>query len=392
MLTKNIKFKNFHNSKNKKNIQKIFSNIKKKILNRSELFFFSLSNKYKFSFTNKRIDHLKNYKHYTLIGMGGSSLGAKAIYSFLSHKVKKIFTFIDNLKIEKILVNNKKNLNIIISKSGGTLETVVNFSTLKSYKNSIFITEKRDNYLRQIANKLKSEIFQHKDYIGGRYSVLSETGMLPASLMGLNVKNFKNLNSLINNQKYINQLILNVGSILDLYNKKKTNSIILNYDEKSHDLFCWYQQLVAESLGKNSKGILPIVSTMPKDNHSLMQLYLDGKKNNFFTFFIVEEKFSNKIKQSSFSKKYSYLSNKKSFNILKAQFQATQNVFKQKKIPFRSFVIKKRSEEVLGELFCFFILETIMLGNALKLNPFDQPEVELIKMETNKILKFSSQK
>ena len=92
---------------------------------------------------------------------------------------------------------------------------------------------------------------------------------------------------------------------------------------------------------------------MPKDNHSLMQLYLDGKKNNFFTFFLVEEKSSNQIKQSSFSKKYSYLSNKNSFNILKAQFQATQNVFKLKKIPFRSFVIKKRSEEVLGELFVF---------------------------------------
>ena len=84
---------------------------------------------------------------------------------------------------------------------------------------------------------------------------------------------------------------------------------------------------------------------------------------------------------------YSYLSNKNSNNVLRAQFEATQNVFIKRKIPFRSFVIKKRDEKSLGELFCFFILETIMLGKALKINPFNQPEVELIKKETYKILK-----
>ena len=76
---------------------------------------------------------------------------------------------------------------------------------------------------------------------------------------------------------------MNVDYILQNYNKK-TNSIILNYDENSQDLFYWYQQLIAESLGKKSQGILPMVSLMPKDNHSLMQLYLDGSRNNFFTF------------------------------------------------------------------------------------------------------------
>ena len=75
--------------------------------------------------------------------------------------------------------------------------------------------------------------------------------------------------------------------------------------------------------------------------------------------------------------------------LLKAQFQATQNIFKKKKIPFRAFIIKERSEKVLGDLFSFFILETLMLGKALNLNPFDQPEVELIKKETYKILNFN---
>ena len=159
-----------------------------------------------------------------------------------------------------------------------------------------------------------------------------------------------------------------------------------NYDENSNDLFLWYQQLVAESLGKKSKGILPVISSMPKDNHSLMQLYLDGKKNNFFTFFFVDEISNKKIKKNKLLKTLSYLKNKDLNDIKKAQFDATQKVFNNKRIPFRSFIIKKRNEETLGELFTFFILETILLGKALNLNPYNQPAVELIKTETKKFL------
>jgi glucose-6-phosphate isomerase len=388
MLTKNIEFKNFIKSKKNKSSEQFLINIKKKIFEKSDPFLFSLTSKYKNLFDKNSIKRLKRYKNYTLIGMGGSSLGAKAIYSFLSNKVKKEFNFVDNIRLNKI-PNNKKNLNIIISKSGNTLETITNFNTLGNHKDCIFLTEKKENYLREIASEMKKEIFEHQDYIGGRYSVLSETGMLPACLMGLDIKKFKRLDYLINDKNFVNQLILNVNGILNLYNNKKTNSIILNYDENSNDLFLWYQQLVAESLGKKSKGILPVISSMPKDNHSLMQLYLDGKKNNFFTFFMVDEKSSIKINNKFLTKKYSFLYNKRSFEILKAQFQATQNIFKKKKIPFRTFIIKERSEKVLGDLFSFFILETLMLGKALNLNPFDQPEVELIKKETYKILNFN---
>ena len=162
--------------------------------------------------------------------------------------------------------------------------------------------------------------------------------------------------------------------------------MIINYDEKSENLFKWYQQLVAESLGKKQKGILPIVSNMPKDNHSVMQLYLDGFKNNFFTFFYVHENFSQKINNNLILSSQNYLKNKKISEILISQKLASENVFKKKKIPFRSFEIKQRDEKTLGELFCFFILETILLGQALNLNPYDQPSVELIKKETKKLL------
>ena len=154
------------------------------------------------------------------------------------------------------------------------------------------------------------------------------------------------------------------------------------------DFFKWYQQLVSESLGKNSKGILPIISNMPKDNHSILQLYLSGFKSNFYTFYIVEEKKSAKLNSKLLFNNFNFLKEKKAFEILKAQKAATENIFISKKIPFRSFYIKKRNEQTLGELFCFFTLEVILLSNLLRVNPLDQPEVELIKKETFKLLKY----
>ena len=386
MLTSNIKFQSFkYKNKNKKTTN-IFKDIKKQFDNKRDLFLQSLSVNYKNSFNINNLKKYKKFNLYSLVGMGGSSLGAQAIYSFLNDKIKKKFNFEDNIDTQKKYSADKK-LNIIISKSGNTLETIVNLNTKKDIKNSIFITESNNNYLRKIAKEIDKEIFEHRNYIGGRYSVLSETGMLPACLMGLDPKKFKRIDYLIKDKNFKNQLVYNVSSILDFHKKKKTNSIILNYDPSSHDLFSWYQQLVAESLGKKSKGILPIISTMPKDNHSLMQLYLDGNRNNFFTFFRVENKSSKKLNKKYLTNSHVYLSNKNTNDILKAQFEATQNVFRAKKIPFRSFVVKNRDEKTLGELFCFFILETIMIGKALKINPFNQPEVELIKNETYKILK-----
>ena len=210
--------------------------------------------------------------------------------------------------------------------------------------------------------------------------------MLPAELMGLNPKNFKNYNSLIKDKRFSRSLLSNVASTLYFIRKKKFNSVILNYDEKSENLFKWYQQLVAESLGKKNKGILPVVSMMPRDNHSVMQLYLDGFKNNFFTFFYVNENKSDKLNNHKILSQKNYLKNKDTNKIIYAQKIATENVFKKKNIPFRSFEIKARNEKTLGELFCFFILETILIGQALKVNPYDQPSVELIKKETKSLL------
>ena len=383
MLTSRISFKNFKITKKKSPL------VKKKLLalvkEKNEIIK-SLTKDYKNNFNKKTLKKFKNTLEYRVIGMGGSSLGAQAIYDFLNFKIKKKFFFVDNLK-KNYSKKNKNHTNLVISKSGNTIETIVNANLLiKKKDRNIFITENKKNYLHILAERLKADIIHHNDYIGGRYSVLSEVGMLPAELMGLNVNNFKQLNNLIKNKSFFNALISNVSSTLYFIKNKKFNSVIINYDEKSENLFKWYQQLIAESLGKQNKGLLPIISSMPKDNHSVMQLYLDGFKNNFFTFFYVNERKSEKLNNSQILSTKDYLKNKNLQDIIFAQKKATENVFNKKNIPFRSFEIKKRNEKTLGELFCFFILETILIGKSLNLNPYDQPAVELIKQETKKLL------
>ena len=371
MLSKNINFRNYNHKPINKKLHKYFS----EILNKDNQILKSLTPIYKYCYSKKLIQKFKKDKVLKIIGIGGSILGTQAIHDYLKNKIKKEIIFFDN--IETDLKIKKKGINLIISKSGNTLETIVNSNiVIKKNQKNIFITESHESYLRLLALKVKAEIIDHNNFIGGRYSVLSEVGMLPAELMGLNENKFKQLNNLIKNKSFINSLIRNVNSTLLFIKNKKFNSIILNYDSSANNLFNWYQQLIAESLGKKGKGILPIISSMPKDNHSLMQLYLDGPKNNFFTFFYTKEKNTLKLNNNEIFKSHEYLKNKTLDKIKFCQKIATENVFLKKKIPFRSFEVKNRDEKSLGELFCFFILETILLGRALNVNPYDQPSVE----------------
>jgi len=329
--------------------------------------------------------------------MGGSILGTKSIYSFFKKKIKKeVFFFYNldsnlNLKYKKI-----KNINnscfIVVSKSGNTLETITNLGTVFSktlLKNKlIIITEINDSALMAIANKYDAEIIEHKEFVGGRYSVLSESGMFPVALMGLNLMKFKNLKTLIKNKNFVSSLIQNVAGIYTLQLNRINNSVILNYDSSLNDLGYWYQQLIAESLGKQGKGINPILSFGPKDHHSLLQLYLDGPKDKFFTF-INSSKEENKFKITGdiLPSNMRFLKNKNLEFIINAQCKATKNIFKLKKIPFRQITFSKKTEGQLGEIFTFFVLETILLSRLMNINPFDQPAVEEVKIETKKFLR-----
>ena len=402
MLKKDNFFKSyFVNSsqynRNIKKTKKIFNSFLVDLKNYKIPLLGSFEKNYKFDFSKTTVKKFSKYRNIIVIGMGGSILGTKSIYSFLKKRIKKKVFFFDNLDSNLYLkyktINNLKNsCFIVVSKSGNTFETITNLSSVfseKSVKNKlIIITEITDNALMAIANKYHAEIIEHKEFVGGRYSVLSETGMFPAALMGLNLMKFKNLKSLIKNKNFISSLIQNVASIYTLNSKKINNSVILSYDSSLNDLGYWYQQLVAESLGKQGKGINPTLSFGPKDQHSLLQLYLDGPKDKFFTFFTSSNKENKfKVTQNIIPNNMRFLKNKNLQFIINAQCKATKNVFKLRKIPFRQITFNDKNESELGEIFTFFVLETILLSRLMNINPFDQPAVEQVKIETKKILR-----
>ena len=210
--------------------------------------------------------------------------------------------------------------------------------------------------------------------------------MLPAYLMGLKINLFrKNLFKFFQSEK---KFISNSVSILSqIYLSKKIKSIVLiNYSSEFLDFNFWCQQLISESLGKKGKGLFPVVSQAPKDHHSLLQLYLDGPKDKIFYVFSGENTKSSKIKKNIFGSPFDFLKNKTLNKIINSQKNAFISVLQKKKIPFREFIVKDFSEKTLGKMFAYFMVETIMLGKAIKINPFDQPGVEQVKIITKKNL------
>jgi len=355
-----------------------------------------LSNKFNFNFKINNLKKFKKFKNIVIVGMGGSILGTNAIHDFLKYKIKKKVTFFDNLDKEKInkfkKENNTKNcLFIIISKSGNTIETISNFVELQilkfNAKNIIIITERKKNILSAISKKYNLPLIEHKDYLGGRFSVLSEVGIIPSYLMGVNVKKLRS-----NLKRYFKKeekLFLKKSCIAlaQIINKKKFKSLIfINYSPKLEKFLFWCQQLIAESLGKKSRGLLPVISNAPRDHHSLLQLYLHGPKDKIFCIFYEKESKGNKLKLKKISNRLDFLHDKNFEKVKKAQKNALKEAFIRNKIPFREFRVNSTDEQTLGELFSYFILETSIAGKLSNLNPFDQPAVEQVKVFTKKLL------
>ena len=390
--------KNFKNKSLKilsKKFDNIFLQVKRDIKNNRKTINV-LNNKFKFNFNIKDLKKFKNFKTVTIIGMGGSILGSEAIYNFLKSKLKKKIYFFNDLDESKIIeLKKKENLSkilfIIISKSGNTTETLANMFSLniikKNKKNIILISEKKDNLLFLLSKKFNLFFVEHKSYIGGRYSVLSEVGLLPAYIMGLNINKFRS--QILECLKEKNKSFLKESSIklASLINSKKFNNLIfLNYSPELEKFLFWSQQLIAESLGKKNKGFLPVISNAPKDHHSLLQLYLDGPKDKLFNIFSCEQKSKERVNISKSLDIKNFLNKKKIGTIKNAQKKALIKSFVKKEISFREFKIKAIKEEVLGKLFAYFMIETIIVGKLLKINPFNQPAVEGVKTITKKLL------
>tara|TARA_E500000178_G_scaffold88819_1_gene87682 strand:+ start:1435 stop:2658 length:1224 start_codon:yes stop_codon:yes gene_type:complete len=396
----NINFENyiptdkFGSSKNlnRKTLNILIEKTKKSTEEKKNVFY-SFSKNFKLNFNIKELKKFKKFKRIVTIGLGGSILGTQAVNYFLKKKSKKELIFLNNLNQEKInklnkLKDLKNSLFIIISKSGNTIEVLSIINSLKNKanfnnKNSLIITDNKKNHLSSFAKKFKIRIIFHRYYISGRYSVFSETALVPCYLMGINISNFrKNILNFLYKKK--SKLVKNLINLSKIYNSKKVNSLILlNYCEGLEYFLLWCQQLIAESLGKKGKGILPLISIGPRDHHSLLQLYLDGPKDNFFYIFSFKE--SKKIKR--IKGLFNEALNRNNIQkVLENQKKAMISLLKIKKIPFLSVEIKKRNEETLGELFSYFILETVFMSENLKINPFNQPAVEQLKILTKQNL------
>ena len=397
-LNNSAKFKSLkkvYTKETRKKLDNIFLEIKNDILKKNKTLNV-LDKNFEFNFKLKDLIKFKKYKKLAIIGMGGSILGAEAIYNFFESRIKKKVYFFNDLNEKKLQdfkrkENFKSVLFIIISKSGNTIETLSNSFSLniikKNSKNIIIITEKKDNSLYNLAKKFNLYFIEHKKNIGGRFSVLSEVGVVPAYLMGINILNLrlKILDFLKGFEKnYLKESAYTLSEFLLANNFN--NIVFLNYSPNLEKFLFWCQQLIAESLGKNHKGFFPVVSSMPKDNHSLLQLYLDGPEDKIFYIFSDENKSKIRINEKNKLKK-NLLHQKLIGSIKKAQKDSLIRTMKKNKTIFREFRIKKINEEVLGKLFSYFILETIVIGKLVKINPFNQPAVEQVKIFTNQFLR-----
>ena len=403
MKNKNLEVENnvkekFLNNSLKKKLSKKCENIIQDMLikiNKKDNFYNIFDENLKFNFSFRELKRFKKYKHIVIIGMGGSILSAEAINDFLKRKIIKKIYFLNDLNSESIFKLKKqkteKTLFIVISKSGNTTETLLNLVSLdilkKNSKNIIIISENKNNHLRLLSKQFNLFYVEHKSFIGGRYSVFSEVGMLPSYLMGIKLNLLrKNLKKYFygKEKKFLKESSVMLANIL--LRKKKRNLIFLNYEPSFEKFLYWCQQLIAESLGKKKTGFLPVISNNPKDHHSLLQLYLDGPRDKLFHIFSIDNKFEKKFSTKKI-KNLNHLNNKSINKVKIAQKDSLIQVFKKKQIPYREFKIKKDNEETLGELFIYFIIETIIVGKLIDVDPFNQPAVEQVKVITNKLLK-----
>ena len=327
-----------------------------------------------------------------VIGMGGSVLGAQMLFHTMQRTNAKTprIHFMDNIDPNLLAsfeepLNKKKTLFLFVSKSGNTLETTILFTLIlkgakkwfgKNWqKHLAVITENKDGTLHKQAKKLGLSIFEMPKHVAGRYSVLTSAGLVPAILMGLDVKKLLTGAKKAQSSKVAEHLAILIHHMYTT--KKKSTFALFPYIDCFEYFNKWTIQLIAESLGKNSRtGPLPIGMIGAKDQHSMLQLLLDGPKDKWVLFFELEKYTKDYIANGL---KYS--------QILKAEKTGTEKALTARRVPNATLSIEKLDLEHLGELILTFESATALAGEMLGINPFNQPAVELGKKITKDILK-----
>ena len=342
-------------------------------------------------------------KHIVVIGIGGSSLGTFAIHKFLQHKENdKKLHFLEstdpvdiNYRLSKIDLND--SLFIVISKSGSTIETISIFKYLHSKidinnSNCIVITE-NDSKLNDYAIKNSIKTFEIPKDVGGRFSVFSVVGLVPLAIMGIDIKQLLNGckevdESFFNKQGYYEEIMQKARFMVENKNRFNIN-VIFSYSSLLEGFNKWYIQLWGESLGKininkTKQALTPIGLIGPVDQHSFLQLIIEGKRDKTVTFIKVND-FENDITIPNISiaslDELDYINNIKFKDMINYQADATIEAIKDlKDIPCDIITIEKQNEKNIAKLMYSFQILTSVVGKFVQIDTYDQPGVEAGKI------------
>lgn len=336
-----------------------------------------------------------------VIGMGGAVLNPHSLVSLCQYRQSNInIHFLHNtdpIYLQNLLkkISLKDCAVLAISNSGNTLETnslvgvmISEYEKIGIHdlsKSFYFITNPKSGILYKIAEKIDATLIEHQEQISGRYSGLSSVTSFIAQIAGIDIDAFfDGAAKIIDNFMQKEGESVSAYSAASIYASGLELMVNIGYLQSFSVYLEWYSQIIAESAGKNGKGITPIRGLGPNDQHSMMQLYLDGRKDKLYSLFYVDD-LSN-IFMTSDIKELDYMSNKALSDINTANFEATKRALIKRDLPVRAIILKDLSAKSIGELVAHSMLEVITLCNMTNINPFDQPGVELIKNESRRLV------
>ena len=353
------------------------------------------------------------------LGTGGSSLGAQALAQLkgyrvagASHQIDGIqFHFFDNLDAHSFAtaldrLDLKRTKFLVVSKSGSTAETMIQMLTVMTVyqergilsdlsRHCAVITEPKDNVLRRLANEHSLPLLDHDPEIGGRFSVLSNVGLLPAMLMGIDAHKVREgagavMTPIVQGIKLedcapaynaVVQVALNLERDI-------SGSVLMPYADRLELFAMWYRQLWAESLGKNGRGTTPIRALGPVDQHSQLQLYLDGPNDKLITLMMLDTAGRGPHVAPEIAKDsdLAYLSGRTIGDLVDAEQRATAETLIKRGRPVRIFSVPVLDEFAMGALLMHFMVETMLAAHLFDVKAFDQPAVEEGKVLARKYL------
>ena len=335
-----------------------------------------------------------------VLGIGGSSLGSKAVYEFLK-PVKNLkrkllfFESTDPLNIKDILskIDIKKSHFLVISKSGTTVETISIFKYLYAENQDAnaytFITDSGSN-LDMFAKEILANTFYLPANVGGRFSVLSVVGLLPLALCGVDIKSLLKGSAKVKesffNDGYLKESLLNKAIFYAKYHTTYSINCLFAYTETLRYFTEWYVQIWGESLGKkqcNSAfhvGVTPIGLIGPKDQHSFLQLIVDGTRDKSVTFIKIDD-FENDLKVPNITlphlEKLNILNDITFHDLITMQSDSViEALLDQRDIPLDEIIINRVDEESMGELIYYYELLTSLVGQLINVDTYNQPGVE----------------